>query len=188
MVPALRFAVLVSVALFREASAQPQNYNPESESITQHGRDLGWQRFYSRTHSHEEEYDTTRRWPGAGTSMYRDENLKIFLNPELTTDPDLIITDTNLQEILRAEPVGNQGAWPGGDVRLDKTNDKWPEVFPHMVTNCTDPNGAGVETLPSGLQYKILIKGSGTEYPRDDSACDVHYEAKKGLTGPVRLP
>ena len=65
MVPALRFAVLVSVALFREASAQPQNYNPESESITQHGRDLGWQRFYSRTHSHEEEYDTTRRWPGA---------------------------------------------------------------------------------------------------------------------------
>merc|ERR1711924_549319 len=34
----------------------------------------------------------------------------------------------------------------------------------------------GVITLPSGLQYKVLRKGSGTDHPTADSSCECHYE------------
>merc|ERR1712196_725565 len=34
----------------------------------------------------------------------------------------------------------------------------------------------GVVTLPSGLQYKILKKGSGAHHPTKDSPCECHYE------------
>ena len=33
----------------------------------------------------------------------------------------------------------------------------------------------GVVVLPSGLQYKVLNKGSGTEHPTIDSPCLCHY-------------
>lgn len=34
----------------------------------------------------------------------------------------------------------------------------------------------GVITLPSGLQYKVLRKGSGTYHPTADSPCECHYK------------
>ena len=34
----------------------------------------------------------------------------------------------------------------------------------------------GVVTLPSGLQYKVLTKGSGAHHPTKDSSCECHYE------------
>merc|ERR1711934_518077 len=34
----------------------------------------------------------------------------------------------------------------------------------------------GVVTLPSGLQYEVLRKGSGTDHPTADSSCECHYE------------
>merc|ERR1712216_957367 len=34
----------------------------------------------------------------------------------------------------------------------------------------------GVVTLPSGLQYKVLRKGDGTDHPTADSSCECHYE------------
>merc|ERR1711924_383620 len=34
----------------------------------------------------------------------------------------------------------------------------------------------GVITLPSGLQYKVLRKGDGTDHPTADSSCECHYE------------
>lgn len=39
-------------------------------------------------------------------------------------------------------------------------------------------NGAkdGVVALPSGLQYKVLKKGRGTDHPTADSPCSCHYE------------
>ena len=36
----------------------------------------------------------------------------------------------------------------------------------------------GVITLPSGLQYKVLKKGSGAFHPTVDSSCSCHYEGK----------
>merc|ERR1711988_1405797 len=37
-------------------------------------------------------------------------------------------------------------------------------------------NKEGVITLPSGLQYKVLKKGSGAHHPTVDSSCECHYE------------
>merc|ERR1711934_3728 len=37
-------------------------------------------------------------------------------------------------------------------------------------------NKEGVITLPSGLQYKVLNKGSGAHHPTKDSPCECHYE------------
>merc|ERR1711957_942793 len=34
----------------------------------------------------------------------------------------------------------------------------------------------GVITLPSGLQYKVLRKGDGADYPTVDSPCKCHYK------------
>eukprot|EP00041_Stephanoeca_diplocostata_P038472 m.1518620 g.1518620 ORF g.1518620 m.1518620 type:complete len:230 (-) comp25221_c3_seq11:4919-5608(-) len=36
----------------------------------------------------------------------------------------------------------------------------------------------GVITLPSGMQYKVLSKGSGDSHPTVDSSCECHYEGK----------
>jgi len=36
----------------------------------------------------------------------------------------------------------------------------------------------GVVSLPSGLQYKVLKKGSGAYHPTADSSCSCHYEGK----------
>ena len=33
----------------------------------------------------------------------------------------------------------------------------------------------GVITLASGLQYKVLVEGSGLKHPTVDSPCDCHY-------------
>lgn len=37
---------------------------------------------------------------------------------------------------------------------------------------------AGVETLPSGLQYQVLEQGTGTEHPTATSTVTVNYEGK----------
>lgn len=36
----------------------------------------------------------------------------------------------------------------------------------------------GVITLPSGLQYKVLKKGTGAFHPTQNSPCECHYEGK----------
>merc|ERR1719491_2753013 len=36
----------------------------------------------------------------------------------------------------------------------------------------------GVITLPSGLQYRVLRAGDGTESPLADSECSCHYEGR----------
>merc|ERR1712072_1576893 len=33
----------------------------------------------------------------------------------------------------------------------------------------------GVITLPSGLQYKVLREGDGSDHPTADSSCECHY-------------
>ena len=46
----------------------------------------------------------------------------------------------------------------------------------------------GVETLPSGLQYKVLRKGSGDSHPLVNSPCECHYEGRTAAnypSGPV---
>lgn len=170
-------AILCSVA-----TAQPHGYTSMGELISDdssmHGdrRELGWQRFYSRTHSHEEEYDTTRAWPGGGPGMYRAES-----QPGTPGIMNALVEADGVTPVTYEMP-GLRGAWSGGDVRLDRTDDKWPE---QVRQNCTDPTATGIETLPSGLQYKVLTQGSGTEYPRDDTPCDIHYTARKGVSGAV---
>eukprot|EP00967_Tisochrysis_lutea_P148184 scaffold282646_cov40-Tisochrysis_lutea.AAC.1 len=37
---------------------------------------------------------------------------------------------------------------------------------------------SGVIALPSGLQYKVLRAGEGTEHPTADSPCECHYEGR----------
>merc|ERR1719390_129495 len=37
---------------------------------------------------------------------------------------------------------------------------------------------AGVTTLPSGLQYKVLREGDGEFHPTADSECECHYEGR----------
>ena len=39
-------------------------------------------------------------------------------------------------------------------------------------------NKEGVITLPSGMQYKVLRQGDGTDHPTLDSPCECHYEGK----------
>eukprot|EP00040_Diaphanoeca_grandis_P014618 m.74284 g.74284 ORF g.74284 m.74284 type:complete len:172 (-) comp24645_c0_seq1:99-614(-) len=39
-------------------------------------------------------------------------------------------------------------------------------------------NREGVVVLPSGLQYKVLTKGSGTSHPRVSTPCLCHYEGR----------
>jgi FKBP-type peptidyl-prolyl cis-trans isomerase FklB len=41
-----------------------------------------------------------------------------------------------------------------------------------LAANAQKP---GVVVLPSGLQYKVLTKGAGTEHPTVDSPCSCHY-------------
>mmetsp|Transcript_31757 Transcript_31757/g.38362 ORF Transcript_31757/g.38362 Transcript_31757/m.38362 type:complete len:225 (+) Transcript_31757:93-767(+) len=50
------------------------------------------------------------------------------------------------------------GSSPEGKQYLDKNKDK-----------------PGVVVLPSGLQYKVLAKGSGTEHPTASTSCTCHY-------------
>jgi FKBP-type peptidyl-prolyl cis-trans isomerase FklB len=42
----------------------------------------------------------------------------------------------------------------------------------------------GVVSLPSGVQYKVLKKGSGNHHPTVNSPCETHYEGKL-ITGKV---
>ena len=160
--------LVLLVAMLGAVDAQPRNYNPSPEEepeLTEHGRELGWQRFYSRTHSHEEEYETTLpAWGGTGPGMTRGADLKMTES-----------TDT-------WELQGGHGAWSGGDVRLDRTNHKWGD---YVRQNCTDPNGLGIETLASGVQYFVAVNGSGSDHPKDDSPCNIHYEARKSIDGVV---
>lgn len=58
-------------------------------------------------------------------------------------------------------------------------------AFAHAGTNekglkyLEDNKGKpGVVTLPSGLQYKVLRKGSGLHHPTANSPCECHYEGK----------
>lgn len=60
--------------------------------------------------------------------------------------------------------------------------------LPILVAGGTDQEGLdfleenskkdGVISLPSGLQYKVLTKGSGTHHPAPNSPCLCHYEGK----------
>ena len=36
----------------------------------------------------------------------------------------------------------------------------------------------GVVTLPSGLQYKVLVEGGGVEHPTVSSPCECHYAGR----------
>merc|ERR1719198_1358050 len=36
----------------------------------------------------------------------------------------------------------------------------------------------GVVTLPSGMQYKVIRAGGGTDHPTADSSCECHYEGR----------
>jgi FKBP-type peptidyl-prolyl cis-trans isomerase FklB len=36
----------------------------------------------------------------------------------------------------------------------------------------------GVVTLPSGMQYKVVRAGAGTDHPTADSSCECHYEGR----------
>ena len=36
----------------------------------------------------------------------------------------------------------------------------------------------GVVTLPSGLQYKVLVEGGGVEHPTSNSPCACHYAGR----------
>ena len=45
-------------------------------------------------------------------------------------------------------------------------------------------NAEGVVSLPSGVQYKVLKKGSGNHHPTVNSPCETHYEGKL-ITGKV---
>jgi FKBP-type peptidyl-prolyl cis-trans isomerase FklB len=42
----------------------------------------------------------------------------------------------------------------------------------------------GVVMLPSGLQYKILRKGEGTDHPTESSPCECHYEGRTAANYP----
>jgi FKBP-type peptidyl-prolyl cis-trans isomerase FklB len=67
-------------------------------------------------------------------------------------------------------------------------------LFPFLVLAGTDQEGVDflaenakkpdVVTLPSGLQYKILNKGSGQHHPASNSPCLCHYEGRL-LSGKV---
>ena len=43
----------------------------------------------------------------------------------------------------------------------------------------------GVVTLPSGLQYKVITNGSGTEHPLPDTTCACHYEGRTAQQYPA---
>ena len=52
----------------------------------------------------------------------------------------------------------------------------------------TNKEKEGVVTLPSGLQYKVLSAGTGTEHPLVDTPCECHYEGRTAAnypSGPV---
>jgi len=60
-------------------------------------------------------------------------------------------------------------------------------AFPQLAASTNHPGEAflaankaneGVTTLPSGLQYKILASGSGTEHPLPSTTCSCHYEGR----------
>ena len=42
----------------------------------------------------------------------------------------------------------------------------------------------GVITLASGVQYKVLRQGHGTNHPTADSPCDCHYEGRTAANYP----
>merc|ERR1719424_1994274 len=42
----------------------------------------------------------------------------------------------------------------------------------------------GVVTLPSGLQYKVVSPGTGTNHPTVDSPCECHYEGRTASNSP----
>ena len=42
----------------------------------------------------------------------------------------------------------------------------------------------GVVELPSGLQYKVLRAGDGTDHPTVSSACECHYEGRSASNYP----
>ena len=46
--------------------------------------------------------------------------------------------------------------------------------LPRRRAPCT----AGVVTLDSGLQYKVLREGDGDEHPQKDTQCNCHYEGR----------
>jgi len=43
----------------------------------------------------------------------------------------------------------------------------------------------GVVTLPSGLQYKVITNGSGTEHPLPGTTCACHYEGRTAQQYPA---
>ena len=45
-------------------------------------------------------------------------------------------------------------------------------------------NKEGVVTLPSGLQYKVLRKGEGTDHPLVNSPSECHYEGRSAANYP----
>ena len=45
-------------------------------------------------------------------------------------------------------------------------------------------NKEGVITLASGMQYKVLRQGDGTDHPTLDSPCECHYEGRSAANYP----
>ena len=70
-------------------------------------------------------------------------------------------TDQKIQEIKAKEMLKQYGAWK-------KQNEQW------MANNA---KADGVVTLPSGVQYKVIIEGKGA-VPADTSMVKVNYEGK----------
>ena len=70
-------------------------------------------------------------------------------------------TDQKIQEIKAKEMLKQFGAWK-------KQNEQW------MANNS---KADGVVTLPSGVQYKVIIEGKGA-VPADTSMVKVNYEGK----------
>ena len=70
-------------------------------------------------------------------------------------------TDQKIQEIKAKEMLKQFGAWK-------KQNEQW------MANNA---KADGVVTLPSGVQYKVIIEGKGA-VPADTSMVKVNYEGK----------
>ncbi|MBR4276080.1 MAG: FKBP-type peptidyl-prolyl cis-trans isomerase, partial [Prevotella sp.] len=70
-------------------------------------------------------------------------------------------TDQKIQEIKAKEMLKQYGAWK-------KQNEQW------LANNS---KADGVVTLPSGVQYKVIIEGKGA-VPADTSMVKVNYEGK----------
>ncbi|MDR0763634.1 MAG: FKBP-type peptidyl-prolyl cis-trans isomerase [Bacteroidales bacterium] len=75
------------------------------------------------------------------------------------------------QEMMAAQQAEQEKAQAAGNEQID-ANKKAGEEF--LAKNAT---AEGVKTTPSGLQYKVLVEGTGAK-PAATDKVEVHYEGK----------